>query len=319
MTRTRWLVTVIVIFIFSCIALGISLFLYIYWFIKVKWGLERLLQDMGHGPVDISAVHTWVVITVLSVLVGIILIGLLVIFVYNIKILQLVRLQRNFIDNFTHELKTPVTSIKLFLETLIKHDLPREEQVKYLGHMLRETTRLENTIESMLELAAIDEKRYNKDLTEVDLAREIERFYKNNRHLFGNCVFRLHKPEGDRVLCRINRHLFEMLLMNIFTNALKYNRSNPPEIEVSLAKRNRRLFVRFTDNGIGIKPEERKKVFEKFYQSGTASDRTARGSGLGLYLVASIARMHRGKIWVEDGPGGKGSTFVLSMPHLSES
>src|SRR6056297_2281419 len=146
MNRTRWLLFLIATFILSTVTLGVSLFLYIYWYIEVSSGLETLIHRFNLNYVDIAAAETWVVITVLSILVGLILIGFFLIFVYNLKALQLFRLQRNFINNFTHELKTPVTSLQLYLETFLKHELNREERIKYINSMMEDVNRLYVTI-----------------------------------------------------------------------------------------------------------------------------------------------------------------------------
>ena len=102
--------------------------------------------------------QTWVVILSLSLLVAVILAGILIIFIYNLKTLQLYRLQHTFINNFTHELKTPVTSLKLYLETFAKHELPREEQLRYIRFMLQDTERLSGNINSILNLARIESR-----------------------------------------------------------------------------------------------------------------------------------------------------------------
>jgi len=318
MNRTKWLITLILIFVFSCVALGVSLFLYIYWYIKVRAGLNRLVDRFDLNAVDILASHTWVVITVLSILVGVILLGLFIIFIYNLKTFQLFRLQRNFINNFTHELKTPVTSLRLFLETFLKHDLPREEQVKHIQTMLSDVNRLDATIGSILDLAEIEGRTYAGDFIETDLVFLIRRFYQKTRHLFKNCAITVAAPPDDTFVCRLNPHLFEMLLMNLSTNAIKYNSAGTPEIHISFERKKKKVRMRVADNGIGIDPSEQKNIFKKFYQAGRADDRSAKGSGLGLYLVANIVRLHKGKIWVKDRPGETGTVFVVSLPLVTK-
>ncbi|MDO9585057.1 MAG: hypothetical protein Q7I93_01075, partial [Syntrophales bacterium] len=122
--RLKWFFHPIFVFVFSILALAASLFLYIYWYIEVSVGLQALVRRHNLDPHQFFEVRTWVVILVLSILVGIILAGILIIFVYSQKMARLNRLQHEFINNFTHELKTPVTSLKLYLETFLKHDLP---------------------------------------------------------------------------------------------------------------------------------------------------------------------------------------------------
>ena len=313
MTRVKWFFHPIIILILSILAMGLSLFLYIRWYVEASAGLQSVIDRANLDRDQVLAPQTWVVILVLSILVGIILLGLLSIFVYNQKTRQLYRLQRNFIGNFTHELRTPVASMKLYLETLRKYDLPREEQLKYLDYMITDADRLSHNISRILNLARIESKTWGGQFEIVDLVEEAESFRERNDHLFEGCTSRVHNPSGETFTCRLNRDLFGILLMNLFTNAVTYNRSQKPALDLIFEPARKGVTVRFEDNGIGIGTSERKKVFRKFYQSGSAEDRSARGTGLGLYLVELIARMHKGTIKAAPRKEG-GSTFTLFLP-----
>jgi len=230
MKQSKWFLHPILIFIFSIAAVALSLFLYIYWYVEVSAGLKKVIQKANLDPDQVLASQTWVVILVLSILVGIILVGIFIIFVYNQKTLQLYRLQRNFINNFTHELKTPVTSLKLYLETFRKYDFSREDQLKYIAYMVQDADRLSNNINRILNIAKVESKTYGGKFATEDLVRVVERFYKKNRHLFGDCEINIHHPSEGSFSYSINLSLFEMLLMNLFTNAVKYNESKVPRL-----------------------------------------------------------------------------------------
>ena len=308
-----WFLHPVFVFIFSIIALASSLFLYIYWYIGVSAGLQSLGSRYNLDPSQFLEARTWVVILVLSILVGIILAGTLTIFIYNQKMSRLIRLQHEFINNFTHELKTPVTSLKLYLETFLKHSLPREEQIKYIGYMLQDVERLADNISRILNLARLETKTYSSDFVLADLVESVESFRQKTSHLFGNCDIYIHNSSGRAFSYPINEPLFEMLLMNILSNAVKYNVSERPRIDIRLLLLKNKLHIRFEDNGIGIKKAERKKIFRKFYQA-TRPAVLPEGSGLGLYLVKNIARLHRGKIIAEGRQDEKGSVFTLILP-----
>jgi two-component system phosphate regulon sensor histidine kinase PhoR len=314
MRQTKWFFHPILIFIFSITAVALSLFLYIYWYVEVSAGLKRVLEKASLDRDQALASQTWMVILVLSILVGIILMGIFIIFVYNQKTFQLYRLQRNFINNFTHELKTPVTSLKLYLETFRKYELPREDQLKYIGYMVQDADRLTYNINRILDLAKIESKTYEGKLIREDLVQRVEHFVEKNRHLFDGCDIRIHHPKGQSFLYPIRTDLFEIFLMNLFTNAVKYNDSPAPRLDITFEPKGRGLHIRFVDNGIGLPKPEFKKVFKKFYQIGRAEDMSAKGTGLGLYLVESIARFHKGRMTAESKGSGEGSVFSLILP-----
>jgi signal transduction histidine kinase len=314
MMRLKWFFHPVFIFIFSIVALGSSLFLYIYWYIEVSAGLKAVVHRYNLDPRQFFEAQTWVVILVLSILVGIILAGIFIIFVYSQKMARLNRLQHDFINSFTHELKTPVTSLKLYLETFLKHELPRREQTKYIGYMLHDIERLSGNIGRILNLARIETKTYDADFIPSDLVETVRKFHQNNQHLFGNCEIRIHNPSDGPFYVNINTALFEMLVMNILTNGIKYNDSEKPVIDIHFLIKDRTLQVCFEDNGIGIEPSDTKKIFRKFYQSKKAKNISPRGSGLGLYLVQNIARMHHGKVIARKRPHEKGSVFTLTLP-----
>jgi len=313
MNRTKWFFHPIFIFILSIVALVTSLFLYIYWYVEVSTGLKSVVNKFNLDSSQVLEPQTWIVIMVLSILVGIILLGIFTIFVYNQKTLQLYRLQHNFINNFTHELKTPVTSLKLFLQTFSKHELSRNDQLKYIQYMITDVSRLSDHINRILNLARIENKSYKKEFAVSDLGEVFEQFYKNNDHIFKGCKIVIHHPP-DPLLYSINLPLFEMLLMNLLTNAIKYNESKIPMIDITFERQNRKLLISFKDNGIGLEKGKIKKIFKKFYQVGRPDDKLARGSGLGLHVVQDIARIHKGKVIAESKGKGEGSVFTLILP-----
>ena len=277
-------------------------------------GLRILVEKFNLDSTQILTAQTWVVIMVLSILVSIILIGIFTIFVYSQKMLQLYRLQNNFINNFTHELKTPVTSLKLYLQTFGKYELPRHDQLKYMQYMLHDVARISENIDRILNLAKIESRSYDNEMVEIDLVEVIEIFLKENKHLFQNCRIQIHNPTDQTFLYYINLSLFDMLLMNLMINAIKYNDSKAPTIDITITPIKNEIHICFKDNGIGFEKGEIKKIFKKFYQIGRSRNMTAKGTGLGLHLVQTIARIHKGKVSAQSNGSGSGSTFTLMLP-----
>lgn len=318
MKQSRWFFHPIFIFVLSILALGISFSLYIYWYVEVSSGLQLIVEKFNLQPDQVKEPQIWVVIVVLSILVTLILLGILNIFVYYQKTMRLYRLQNNFINNFTHELKTPVTSMRLYLETFLKHTLPRKDQLKYINYMIQDIDGLSENINRILNLARIESKSYKREFESLDLVDVVRQFVDHNSHVFKNGRITICNSPDETYPYLVNRPLFEMLLMNLITNAAKYNDSKIPQVDITFETHKKKLHVTFKDNGIGFKKRNRKKIFKKFYQIGSSDDMSAKGTGLGLHVAHNITRIHKGKI-IADSPGiGKGSVFTLILPYTAK-
>lgn len=316
MSRTKWYIHPVFVFVLSTVALIISLFLYIYWYLEVSEQLKSVVSRYGLDKGQFFEAQTWVVILILSVLVGLILVGTIVIFIYNLKLQQLYHLQHTFINNFTHELKTPVTSLKLYLETFARHELEPQARAKYLAYMLQDVERLSAHINSILNLARIESRIYKGEKVVVNLQEMMNNFISVNHHLFRGAQIKVHAPDKP-LAYPVILPLFEMLLTNIFINAIKYNDSTQPQIDVCFAQSDTSLFIKFRDNGVGLSGGEVKKIFRKFYRGRQEGSSFAGGSGIGLYLVQQIAKIHKGKVTAESEGIGKGSTFTLILPKIA--
>ncbi|WP_172867687.1 sensor histidine kinase [Halobacteriovorax marinus] len=261
------------------------------------------------------ATDTWVTILITSILVAIILAGTIIIFVYYQKIIQLYRMQQNFINGFTHELKTPVASIRLFLDTFKKHELSREDQLKYIDFMIRDADRLADNVGQILNLGKIEDRSFNMNNSKVELFELASEFLEKNPHLFESIEINIKKIDHVEYFSFIDTALMEMVFMNIITNAIRYNDSNRPQLNIEFNSLGKKMSISFIDNGMGIKKSEQRNVFKKFYQVG----KSTKGSGLGLYLSSQILKLQKGSIEVESRGEGQGSTFTIILPREIES
>ncbi|MBU1168592.1 MAG: HAMP domain-containing histidine kinase, partial [Proteobacteria bacterium] len=239
--RYKWLPNPTVLFLFSMASLGLTLFLCIFWYIEVKNGLEEFIGRLNFDPLLIFQSRTWIVIIIFTLIGGVILAGIFMSFVYYQKVLHLYNYQQNFINNFTHELKTPVTSLKLYLETFLKHDLSKEDQHKYLHYMLSDVGRLSGNINSILNLARLESHEYEGTFVPRDPVALTEDFLKTNNHLFPACEIHLINELKKSVSLPIDTYLFEMLLMNILTNAMKYNHCEKCFVDIKFSSRLNKL------------------------------------------------------------------------------
>jgi two-component system phosphate regulon sensor histidine kinase PhoR len=314
MKRSIWFLHPISIFIFSIVALGLSLFLYIYWYVEVSAGLKAVLEKSNLEPQQFVAWQTWVVIMVLSILVGIILMGIFIIFAYQRKTLALYSSQHKFINSFTHELKTPTTSLRLYLETFVKHDLPRNKQMKYLEYMLEDVDRLSANITGILDLARIEAKIYRGEFVVVNLVDEVEKFCRKNEQLFRGSKIYINSQEKQGCYCSINLSLFHMILMNLISNAIKYNDTDCPLINITFSQTEQKVTLCIEDNGVGFEKSHVKKIFNKFVQIERADWSQTGGTGLGLYMVAQVTKFHKGRVSAHSDGIGKGARFTISLP-----
>lgn len=311
MIKSRWFYHPLFIFIFSLLALGSSLIIYIRSYLQVNAALEDVVIKYHLNANNLMQTQTWILILILSLLVAVILTGLLIIYIYYQKVIQLYRLQQNFINGFTHELKTPIASLQLFLETFTRHELPRDEQLKYLDFMKRDTVRLSDNVNRILNLGRLEDRNFKADFIEQDLVVLIEEFLKSTPHLFEEGRVTFH-TDVNNLRLPIDTGLFEMLMMNLITNALIYNKSKEKTVDIYLAVHGDKIFLDFKDNGIGLEKNQIKKIFKKFYQAG----KSTKGSGLGLYIVQIIAKLHRGEIHATSQGLGLGSVFRLSLKNM---
>lgn len=314
---SRWYFHPLFIFTCSILAVAASLLITIQWYMEITAGLEIVVKRFNINPDLIFPSKTGMIILVLTALMTIVLTGILLAYIYYQRTVDLFRLQHNFIYNFTHELKTPVTSLKIYLETFTKHDLEAKEIKKYSKYMLEDINKLTESINSILNLAKIESRSYGSELTIESPTRLVRSFCKKNAKLFHNCEIIIDNSEEENFICPINIFLFEMLLMNIISNAIKYNKSKTPLVKIKFHYLKHKIMIEFIDNGIGIEKKEIKKVFRKFYQSKKGEKGEVEGSGLGLYLVFNIARIHDWKIIASSNGPGKGSIFTLIIPKLN--
>ena len=156
---------------------------------------------------------------------------------------------------------------------------------------------------------------YEGALMLVDLDEMIKNFLASNRHIFRNCDIHVKITTAEAIFYPLNVSLFEMLLMNLLTNAMKYNVSEKPRINIIIEEGKKAILIRFEDNGIGIRNGDTKKIFKIFYQGHRHERIPIGGSGIGLYLVYQIARLHHGKVDVDSAGENKGAVFTLSLPY----
>ena len=251
--------------------------------------------------------------------IGIIVLLVVVFFSYSLMIIfrqrKLSEVKNDFINNMTHELKTPISTISLSSEMLmrIESDTDFEKIKRYAGIIFDENKRLENQVERVLNVAKLDKDKLilNKEKMDVE---EILNQLKDSFELFqkkDGAQFNLNIGEGGHVITADPVHITNVL-HNLTDNAVKYSEGKPV-ILISTDISEKGLTIKITDEGIGIKKEHLKSIFDKFYRVPTGNVHNVKGFGLGLYYVKLVVESHRGEIHVKSSIN-KGTSFTITLP-----
>ena len=220
-----------------------------------------------------------------------------------------------FLNAVTHELKTPIASIKLYLETLKARDLDREKQLEFYDIMLADNERLLYTVEQVLQASRTREKQRLMNLAEInlsDLIGDTIRIVRERKHLDETAIRFSGPTESVEVLG--DRGELQTALANLLDNAVKYS-PDTPKISVKLRSSGAakaEIYVR--DNGIGMARGDLKRIFKRFYRVPNSSVSAAKGTGLGLAIVRSVIEKHGGRVKAESKGEGRGTTFIVQLP-----
>ncbi len=242
-------------------------------------------------------------------------IGALVVLNDVTRLRRLENIRRDFVANVSHELKTPITSIKGFVETLLDGALnsPKDSE-RFLQIVAKQTDRLNNIIEDLLSLSRIEQdadkakielqKIYLRDVVNTAIECCEQKALEKNIHLNTSCM--------NGLQAKVNHPLLEQALVNLVDNAIKYSEPES-EVRVSVTSNEYELQINVEDQGCGIEQKHLARLFERFYRVDKARSRKLGGTGLGLAIVKHIAQAHGGRITVES-IAGKGSKFTLHIP-----
>jgi len=261
----------------------------------------------------LARLETWSLLTVGTVFFALTLIGLVVYMILSIKSYRLHQQQVNFVDSVTHELKSPIASLRLYLETLQMRELPREKRVEFYRTMESELQRLDHLISQLLEVGRLDAIGHHSEPEDVPLDPLLRRC--------ATIACASHKCEPVDVfhfdvepsIVHARRIVLEMIFGNLLDNAIKYA-GDRPEVNVQVRLRGDRVAIRVIDNGAGVPTHLRKKIFKMFYRGGNELERRQKGTGLGLYIVRTLVGLLKGSVNVLDRADGPGSVFEVDLP-----
>jgi two-component system, OmpR family, sensor histidine kinase SenX3 len=224
----------------------------------------------------------------------------------------------SFINAVTHELKTPIASIRLYLQTLQRLDVAEPQRRQFYDLMLVDTERLLHTVEQVLKAGEAAQKKSATRRTPVEfdaVVRECMELARTRHHLQATDLdYRASLQNGDRARVMGDLEELRTAVSNLLDNAVKYS---PDGVHISVeldVPDEKRIVLRVRDRGVGIPEHELKRIFKRFYRVTQRSLSQVKGTGLGLFIVRSIARKHGGRVFAESEGAGKGTTVTLELP-----
>ena len=276
-----------------------------------------LLSVFGALKSDRWAGVYWALLSIGTTFIGVLLSGTIIYLVLTIKAINLNRRQSNFIDSVTHELKSPIASMKLYLQTLGRRQVSEEQRTHFYRCMVDDLDRLDALINQLLDAGRLEEGRVDADREDVfldvllrDCANTVGLHYRIAPEVF---YFEL-----QPCTLRAWRIDLDVLFRNLIDNAVKYA-GNEPRVGIHLRRTaDGRAIVRISDNGHGIPGRFRRQIFRRFERLGMELERERPGTGLGLYIVRNIARRLKARVRVRDNEPGPGTVFEVQMPGVVE-
>ena len=296
-----WPILLGVVLIGSILALGVG------------WVLVSIAAALGSK----NAAFYWAILGVGVALLVLVLVGVIVYLALTVKAIALSQRQSNFIDSVTHELKSPLASLKLYLQTLTRRSVPPEQQADFHRFMLQDVERLDTLIDHLLDAAKTLQRRPAREAPATPLLPVLERAREAalQRHGVEPGSIRLAGGSVAAELAVRGREAdLEIIFRNLVENAVKYSLPDP-QVEVTAAVvAAGRVVVRVADNGPGIPISKRSQVFRRFVRLGSELERSTPGTGLGLFLVKSLVKQMRGKVEVRGRLPPPGTVFEVDLP-----
>ena len=222
----------------------------------------------------------------------------------------------SFINAVTHELKTPITSIRLYLETMQRRDVGEAQRQQFFTLMLSDTDRLLGTVDQVLTAGESGYKRGKRHHLALDfqaLVRECIELARNRHHLEPGAIAFESTADADPVEVVADPGGLRTAVSNLLDNAIKYS-AEKVEVSVRLETPDGLALLRVTDRGVGIPSEELKRIFKRFYRVPGRNSFKIKGTGLGLFIVRAVAKAHGGKAYAASRGEGLGTTFTLELP-----
>lgn len=259
-----------------------------------------------------------VVLMVLGIIFfALIITGLILNMIFLVREIRRNEQQDAFLNAMTHELKTPIASIKLYLETLKTRDVAEVKKQEFYDIMLADSNRLLTTVEQVLLAGRSRENQRQLNISEIELNNLLSESIKivQTRYNLDEAAIKFGESAESAIISG-DRTELQTVFINLLDNAVKYSGDEP---KISIRVKNtheKKVEIFIKDNGIGLESSELKRIFKRFYRVGNISTQEKKGTGLGLFIVQSIIKKHGGKVSADSKGEGKGSTFIVQLSKI---
>lgn len=279
--------------------------------LAVGWQI-LVVGDLAPVARDLEAVH-WALLILGSLFFLLLILGLVLLCIWLVREMRVNQRQQAFLDAVTHEMKTPLASLRLFVDTLGRHDPGTERRREFLARMGEDLDRLDRTMDQVLAAARAEARTRGMRASRTELPELLEVCIAEirSRHQLPPDSVRLEARADVRV--RGDSDELGLVFRNLLENAVKYSQG-AVDVHVAVSgPQDGRVSVEIADRGIGIPRKELRRIFERFYRAGRDVQRQVAGLGLGLFIVRSLVRRQGGRVVARSEGAGRGSRFVVTL------
>lgn len=312
--KLRWVTHPITVFVSLQIFLVSVITIWVVYFVDKEAELAKLAKLLGSESFDNR--YAIVILVVGCILLGMALVATTILFVQSQKRGYLIELQRSFVSSVTHELRSPIASLQLALETLNSRELKPEMQKKLFTMSLADIERLRRLVEQILVSGRLDRgvPVFGETPEKVPLKSAIENVIASSKFLDEKVEERVTIDCADDMHLMAPGPAVNIILTNLIENAVKYSPKDT-EITIECSKTSwDTAVIMVKDQGMGLDKHEQRRIFRMFHRAPQAAKKAIPGTGLGLFIVRQTVRSLRGKIWVESAGRDQGSTFYVELP-----
>ena len=311
--RLRWMTHPITIFVaLQIVWLAITI-IWVVWFVGQQEEIANMANRFGHEYFSPNVTVAFLIAG--CVLLGVLLFGLILLFVFGQRQSYVARQQRAFVSSVTHELKSPLASLQLAFETMQSRRLDEPTSARFADMVQTDLDRLKRLIDQILVAGRLDRGilAFEEETQSVHVADLIERLSEKLSYLDKDIAQRLKIDCPPKLVLHVSRSAMTLILNNLLENALKYS-PRGTEIHVGVDQTGSEVFLYVRDQGLGLDKKDMRRIFKMFHRSESAIKKAIPGTGLGLYIVKSAVRLLGGRVWVESAGRNLGSTFYVSLP-----